>query len=99
MIQIQNPRQFERAMERLRTERHSVRRYESNLYMVTNRAKNHSYLVRIERDRFGRTFGTCTCEAGTPHKRNHPPLICKHLAAAILFVRAVRAMRLRASSH
>jgi uncharacterized Zn finger protein len=98
MIAIQNPQQFERAADRLRTERQSIRRHEPGLYRVENKAKGHAYHVRIER-RDGRTFGTCTCEAGTPSNHRHAPMICKHLAAVVLFLRAVRAMRQRATAH
>jgi uncharacterized Zn finger protein len=92
MIQIQRPAQFTNALRRATKERQFVRRYESNLYEVTNRAKGHSYLVRFER-RNGQTFGTCTCEAGTPTKGQRVPMVCKHLFAAVLFIRALRQMR------
>ena len=98
MIQIQRPEQFTKAAARLQNDRQSIRRHEPGLYEVTNKAKGHSYHVRIER-RDGQTFGTCTCEAGTPHKRPHMPLVCKHMAAVIIFLRAVREMRKRAASH
>ena len=72
-----------------------MRRYEPGLYEVTNRAKGHSYHVRVER-RGGLTFGTCTCEAGTPP--NHRlPLVCKHLCAVVIYLRALRGMRAAAS--
>ena len=48
--------------------------------------------------RDGHTFGTCTCEAGTPHKGRRVPQVCKHLAAVVLFLRAIQAMR-RHTSH
>lgn len=75
-----------------------VRRYEPSVYEVTNRAKGHTYLVRFERQD-GKTFGTCTCEAGTPHHGNRRPLVCKHLFAAVLYVRALRAVRAAVTSH
>src|SRR5437762_13067826 len=62
MIQIQRKQQFEKAAERLNKEPQSIRRHEPGLYEVTNKAKGHTYHVRIER-RGGHTFGTCTCEA------------------------------------
>lgn len=96
MIQIQRPEQFTNAAARLATERQSIRRHEPGLYEVTNKAKGHTYHVRIEREN-GRTFGTCTCEAGTPHKGRRLPLVCKHLAAVVIFLRAVQAMRKRAA--
>ena len=96
MIQIQRPEQFAKAAVRLTKERQSIRRYEPGLYEVTNKAKGYSYHVRIER-RDGQTFGSCTCPAGMRHGRN--PLVCKHLCAVVLFLRAVREMRKRAASH
>lgn len=92
MIQIQRPEQFTNAAERATKERQHVRRYEPSMYEVTNRAKGHTYLVRFER-KGGQTFGACTCEAGTPTRGNRVPLICKHLFAAVVFVRALRRMR------
>ncbi len=92
MIQIQRREQFTKAAERLRSEPQSIRRHEPGLFVVTNKAKGHSYHVRIEH-RGGATFGTCTCEAGTPHKGDRRPLVCKHLAAVVIFLRAVRRMR------
>lgn len=96
MIQIQRKEQFTKAAERLTKERQSIRRHEPGLYEVTNRAKGHSYHVRIERQN-GLTFGTCTCEAGTPHYGRCVPLVCKHLAAVIIYLRALQAMRRRAA--
>ena len=94
MIQIQRPEQFTKAGERATKERQHVRRYhgEPHVYEVTNRAKGHSYLVRFER-RGAQTFATCTCEAGTPTRGQRVPLVCKHLFAAVVFVRALRQMR------
>ncbi|MGB8509172.1 MAG: hypothetical protein WCD76_12365 [Pyrinomonadaceae bacterium] len=96
MIQIQSRSQFERAAERLTKEPQSIRRHEQNLYIVTNKTKGHSYPVRIER-MDGKSFITCGCEAGTPHHGNRRPVVCKHAAALIIFLRAVRAMRAQAS--
>jgi hypothetical protein len=93
MIQIQRAGQFTRAAERLRKERHGVRRHEPGLYEVTNKTKGSRYHVRIER-RGGMTFGSCTCPAGLRHGRS--PLVCKHLAAVVIFLRAIRAMKQRA---
>ena len=98
MIQIQRKQQFEKAAARLNKEPQSIRRHEPGLYIVTNKAKGTSYPVRVER-REGKTFITCGCEAGTPHRRPHVPQVCKHAAAIIIFLRAVRAMRRRAASH
>jgi hypothetical protein len=92
MIQIQRPEQFTNALKRADKERQFVRRYEPSVYEVTNRAQGHSYLVRFERLN-GQTFGTCTCEVGTPSHGQRVPLVCKHLFAAVLFVRALRSMR------
>lgn len=96
MIQIQRPEQFTAAAQRLQKEHMHVRRYEPHLYEVTNTSRGTAYHVRIEL-RGGNTFGTCTCEAGTPHKRPHVPMVCKHLLAVVIFLRAVRGMRRRAS--
>jgi hypothetical protein len=97
MIQIQRPERFTRAAERLLAEHHHVSRYEQGFYRVTNLAKNHTYYVRISQQD-GHTFGKCTCEAGTPSKgRNRVPLVCKHLAAVVLYLRGIRGMRRHAS--
>ncbi len=92
MIQIQRPEQFTKAAARITKEKLSVRLYESHLYEVTNKAKAHTYLVRLTRQA-GMTFGTCTCEAGPSTRGQRVPMICKHLFAAVLFVRAMRQMR------
>lgn len=94
MIQVQRPETWRRAAERLKTEPQSIRRHESGLWLVTNKVKNNTYAVRVER-KDGHTFITCGCEAGSP-KRNHMPLPCKHAAALIIFLRAMREMRRRA---
>ena len=67
-----------------------VRRHEPHLYEVTNKTKGHSYYVRITR-RGGAVFGSCTCPAGLRHGRQ--PLVCKHLAAVVIFLRGIRQMR------
>lgn len=97
MIQIQSAEQFEKAAARLQKERMRVSRYEPDFYTVENRTKGRTYHVRIERQD-GRTFGTCTCEAGTPSRRNSSPMVCKHLAAVVLYLRAIRGMRRRAGN-
>ena len=97
MIQIQRRQQFEKAAARLTREPQSIRRHEPGLYIVTNKTKGTSYPVRVER-REGKTFITCGCEAGTPHKRPHVPMVCKHAAALIIFLRAVRKMRRQAEA-
>jgi len=94
MIQIQRKEQFTNAAARLQKEHMGVRRHEPGLYEVENKTKGHSYHVRIER-RGGLTFGGCTCKAGMRHGQR--PLVCKHLCAVIIFLRAIRDMRLRAS--
>jgi len=98
MIQIQRREQFTNAAARLQKEHMSVRLYEPRLYEVTNKAKGHAYHVRNER-KDGKTFGTCTCEAGTPHTEKRVPMVCKHLLAAVIFHRALYMMRRRAASH
>lgn len=97
MIQIQNAEQFEKAAARLQKERMRVARHEPGFYRVENRTKGRTYYVRIERNTLG-TFGTCTCEAGTPSRRNSQPLVCKHLAAIVIYLRAIRAMRRQVSN-
>jgi uncharacterized Zn finger protein len=96
MIQIQRREQFTKAADRLNKEPQSIRRHEPGLYEVTNKAKGHTYHVRIE-TRDGHTFGTCTCEAGTPHHGRRVPVVCKHLAAVVIFLRGLRQMRERAA--
>jgi uncharacterized Zn finger protein len=96
MIQIQRREQFARAADRLNKEPQAIRRHEPHLYEVTNKAKGHTYHVRIERQN-GQTFGTCTCEAGTPHTGRRVPQICKHLCAVVIYLRALRGMRRRTS--
>jgi uncharacterized Zn finger protein len=93
MIQIQSASQFAKAAERLNKEPQSIRRQEPHLYEVTNKVKGNTYHVRITRQG-GQTFGSCTCKAGLRHGR--APLACKHLAAVIIYLRALRAMRRRA---
>ena len=70
----------------------SIRRQESHLYEVTNKRKGTRYHVRITRMN-GETFGSCTCKAGLRH--NRAPLVCKHLAAVVIYLRALKAMRER----
>lgn len=93
MIQIQRPEQFTKAAHRLRNEHLGVRRHEPHLYEVTNKTKGSTYHVRITRQD-GAVFGSCTCPAGLRHGRH--PLVCKHLAAVVIYLRAIRAMRHRA---
>jgi hypothetical protein len=97
MIQIQSSKQFERAAARLRRAPQSIRRHEPGLYIVTNKAKGASYAVRVERFN-SKPFITCGCEAGTPHKGNRAPMVCKHAAALIIYLRAVRDMRAQAEA-
>ena len=91
MIQIQRPEQFARAAARLRKEPQSIRRHEPGLWMVTNKGKGTTYPVRITRFN-GSAFITCGCPAGTPDT-DRTPLPCKHAAALIIFLQAVREMR------
>jgi uncharacterized Zn finger protein len=90
MIQIQRREQFAKAADRLQSEPQSIRRSEPHLYEVTNKTKGNTYHVRITRMN-GETFGSCTCKAGLRH--NRAPLVCKHLAAVVLFLRGIQAMR------
>jgi len=97
MIRIQRREQFTKAADRLNKEPQSIRRHEPGLYEVTNKAKGHTYHVRTSREN-GHTFGTCTCEAGMPSKGRRVPVVCKHLSAVVIYLRALSAMR-RAASH
>jgi hypothetical protein len=98
MIEIQRPEQFRKAAERLRAEPQRIERYEPGLYRITNKVKNHTYYVRvIQQD--GKTFMRCGCEAGTPTKGGRRiPMVCKHVAALIIYKMGLREMR-RAASH
>jgi hypothetical protein len=98
MIQIQRREVWTKAAERLKSEPQSIKRHESGLWLVTNKVKNNTYAVRVER-RDGRTFITCGCEAGSPTKGRRVPMACKHAAAVIVFLRAVREMRRAAMTH
>jgi uncharacterized Zn finger protein len=93
MIQIQRAEQFTRAVERLQSERMGVRRAEPHMYEVTNKAKGVRYHVRFVRHD-GNLFASCDCPAGLRHGRQ--PLVCKHLAAVVIFLRAIREMKRRA---
>ncbi|HEX8503705.1 MAG TPA: hypothetical protein VF659_24180 [Pyrinomonadaceae bacterium] len=90
MIQIQSPSQFTKAAERLQRERMGVRRAEPHMYEVTNKTKGTRYHVRFVR-RDGATFAACDCPAGLRHGK--APLMCKHIAAAVLVARAIRDAR------
>jgi uncharacterized Zn finger protein len=93
MIQIQRAEQFTRAADRLTKERMSVRRAEPHMYEVTNKSKGVRYHVRFTRQD-GNLFASCDCPAGLRHGRQ--PLVCKHLAAVVIFLRAIREMKRRA---
>jgi uncharacterized Zn finger protein len=90
MIQIQNPNQFTKAAERLQRELMGVRRSEAHLGEVTNKAKGVTYNVRFTRQD-GNLFASCDCPAGLRHGRH--PLVCKHLAAVVIFLRGIQQMR------
>jgi uncharacterized Zn finger protein len=94
MIQIQRREQFTKAADRLNREPQSIRRQGPHLYEVTNKTKGTRYQVRITRMN-GQTFGSCDCKAGLRH--HAAPLVCKHLAAVVIYLRALKAMRVRAS--
>ena len=95
MIQVQRREQFTKAADRLNKEPQSIRRAEPHLYEVTNKTKGTQYHVRITRQN-GQTFGSCTCKAGLRHGK--APLVCKHLAAVVIYLRDLREMR-RAAGH
>lgn len=95
MIQIQSSNQFSRAAARLQNERMGVRRAEAHMYEVTNKSKGVTYHVRFTRQN-GSLFASCDCPAGIRHGRT--PLVCKHLAATIIFLRGVQEMRRQAAA-
>ena len=98
MIQIQRREQFTKAADRLNKEPQSIRRAEPHLfYEVTNKRKGTQYHVRISRQN-GETFGSCTCTCKAGPRYNRAPVVCKHLAATIIYLRAIREMP-RAASH
>jgi hypothetical protein len=97
MIEVQRREQFTKAAERLLSEPQSIRRHEPGLWIVTNKKKGHAYSVRLVQQS-GKSFMRCGCEAGTPTKGRRVPVVCKHMAALVIFLRAVREMR-RAASH
>jgi hypothetical protein len=88
MIQIQSKEQFRRAEERARKERMLVQRTAPRTFSVTNRAKERQYTVSFYTLN-GKFFGECNCAAGTPMHGNREPLICKHLYAALVVLRAL----------
>lgn len=90
MIQLRCPEQFARTAERAARKRQFVRRLETNLYEIINIRKGHSHHVRIIRQS-GALFCSCTCSAGLRHGRH--PLVCKHLAAVMIFLRGIQQMR------
>ena len=55
-------------------------------------------VARLSPHQNGKVFMRCACEAGTPTKGQRVPMVCKHMAALVLFKIAVRGMR-RAASH
>ena len=83
MIQITGKQQFTTAIERARRERMFVQPVRFREYAVTNRSNGHRYFVSFE-VKNGKRFGKCSCEAGTPMRGNHLPLVCKHLFASLL---------------
>src|SRR4051812_34138231 len=95
MIQIQNSNQFSRAAERLQNERMGVRRAEAHMYEVTNKTKGTRYHVRFTRQD-GSLFAGCDYPAGTRHHR--APVMCKHVAAAVMVVRGIQEMRRQAAA-
>lgn len=87
MIQIQSKEQFRKAEERARKERMMVKRLAPRTFNVINTSKDSRYKVTFIR-RKGKLFGQCNCEAGTPMYSNRMPLVCKHLYAALVVLRA-----------
>ena len=92
MIQIQSKQQFTKAIERARRERMLVRFLRFREYAVTNRTNGCRYFVTFE-VKGGKRFRTCSCEAGTPMRGNHRPIVCKHLLAALTVHAALMSQR------
>jgi hypothetical protein len=88
MIQIQSKEQFTKAEERAKRERMLVQPVAPRTFNVTNRKKERRYTVSFQTLN-GKFFGTCNCAAGTPMYGNRKPLVCKHLYAAYLVLRAL----------
>lgn len=88
MIQIHSREQFNRAAERAHKERMLVKPVAPRTFHVTNRSKERRYTVSFLTLN-GKFFGTCNCAAGTPMYGNQEPLICKHLYAAFVVLRAL----------
>lgn len=94
MIEIQRPEQFTRAAARLLKEPQAVRPHSPGLYEITNKVKGNVYYARVSRFN-GKTFIHCDCRAGNPPEASRAPLVCKHMTALVIFLRAVREMRRR----
>lgn len=92
MIQIQSAAQFTKASERAKKERMFVQPLRFREYAVTNRTNGRRYVVVFE-VRDGKRFGTCSCAAGSPMRRNRRPMICKHLFAAVAVHTSLMAQR------
>jgi len=90
MIQIQSRQQFTNAAARLERERMSVRRSEPHMWAVTNTTKGVTYHIRFTRSDES-LFASCDCKAGLRHGR--APLMCKHIAAAVMVVRGIQEAR------
>ena len=76
-------------------ERMGVRRAEPHMWEVTNKAKGHSYHVRLTRLN-GSLFIGCDCPVGTRHGK--APMVCKHMAATIITLRGIQEMRRQAAA-
>ncbi|MDQ3253209.1 MAG: hypothetical protein M3R15_04770 [Acidobacteriota bacterium] len=92
MIQIQNKQQFTKAIERAKKERMLVSMLRFRDYSVLNRSNGRRYVVMFEVVD-GKKFGTCSCEAGSPMRGNHLPMVCEHLLAALTVHTALMAQR------
>ncbi len=88
MIQIVGQHQFRSAEERAIRERMLVQPAGSRQFNVTNRKNGHCYTVSFTTLN-RKFFGVCNCEAGTPMHGNRQPLVCKHLYAAYVVLRAL----------
>jgi hypothetical protein len=88
MIQIQNANQFTNAAARCQKERMLVQPTGFRQFRVTNRKNGHVYTVSFSTIN-KKFFGCCNCAAGYPMRGNQKPLVCKHLFASYLVLRAL----------
>ena len=79
--------QLERAIERARQTKMSVKLIGGRVYLVTT-PENHRYTVRFEMVD-GLRYGRCNCKAGARQ------MACRHLPKAALYDTGLQQMRVR----